>query len=466
MTRFFILIVLSAFALVGAMLLILHGGRQHPAVADPEDRAIAVNTVHPRREALQRLVEQPGQIEGFERTVLYAKIPGYVRSYQVDIGDRINKDQLLAELWVPEFVEDVREKEATVGQDEAQLVLVREVLRAAEANVAKAEANVRLAEASRAKAEANLVRWRSQYKRDTPLVRSGAISVEDFEITTDQFKTMGAAKAESVAGVAAANAALAESKAQRDKAAADVQVAEARVRVSRAAHDRAAAILAYARIEAPYDGVVSRRGVDTGAYVQAPSAGKTGATPLFEVVRTDLVRIFVDVPESDAPFVKSGGSARVQVQALGEREFPGRVARSSWLLDGQTRTLRTEIDLPNPDGLFRPGMYANARLPVQHPNTLTLPSSAVFHQDDRDWVVRVEDGKAIWTPVRLGFRQEERVEVLCKQTRPTSRHAPGVWEDFTGSETIVRDNPSALADGLDVRIQSGELASAAITEAN
>src|SRR5579883_848980 len=232
MKRFLALILpIATVVLLGLFLAV--GGSRRRGAASPslDDPAPLVETVQPRRETLQRLVEQPGQIEGFERTVLYAKIAGFVRSYHVDIGDRVRRGQLLAELWVPEIVEEVRQKEATVGQDEAQIVLARQVLRAAEASVTKAAANVRLAEASRARAESNVVRWRAQYRRDRPLAQSQAISVQEFEITTDQYQSMEAVRAETIAGVASAKATHAESQAQRDKAAADVQVAEARLQV-------------------------------------------------------------------------------------------------------------------------------------------------------------------------------------------------------------------------------------------
>ena len=244
-----------------------------------------------------------------------------------------------------------------------------------------------------------------------------------------------------------AEAALAESKAQHDKAAADVHVAEAQVRVARADRGRAAAILGYARIEAPYDGVLTRRGVDTGSFVQPPAGNPAVAPPLFEIARTDRVRIFVDVPEADAPLVKDGGPARVLVQALGQRELPGRVARSSWLLDDRTRTLRAEIDLPNAEGFLRPGMYATARIAVSRPETLTLPTSSVFLQDDQAWVVRLVGNMAVRTPVRLGLRDGQSVEVIRRQGRPVDQGAPAEWEDFTDTDLVVRENPSSLVNG-------------------
>jgi multidrug efflux pump subunit AcrA (membrane-fusion protein) len=261
-----------------------------------------------------------------------------------------------------------------------------------------------------------------------------------------------------VPAVLAGDAARAESAAQVEKAKADVTVAEARLGVAEADERRLAAMLAYAQITAPYDGVVTKRLVDIGHLLQPTGAQADNGRPLFAVVRTDPVRIFVDVPEADAALVRPGTPARVLVQALQEREFEGRVTRSSWVLDTQTRTLRTQIDLPNPDGLLRPGMYATARVTAEQPDALTVPAEAVIHRDDQSFVVRVEEGKAVLTPVKLGRRQGQRIEVLTKQTRPPGSDGRRVWESFTGSEEIVRSNPTSLAEGQPVR---GQLAYAA-----
>jgi hypothetical protein len=98
-------------------------------------------------------------------------------------------------------------------------------------------------------------------------------------------------------------------------------------------------------------------------------------------------------------------------------------------------------------------MYANARIPVARPETLTLPASAVFLQDDQAWVVRVVDIKALRTPVRLGLRDRERVEVLRKQTHSAGQGAHARWEDFIDADLVVADNPSALADEQEVTIR-------------
>ncbi|HZV07977.1 MAG TPA: biotin/lipoyl-binding protein, partial [Gemmataceae bacterium] len=159
-----------------------------------------VSVVHPEHTSLYWTIRQPGSIEAFEEAPILPKIAGYVEEWKVDIGDHVRKGQLLATLWVPETAANLRQKEATVNRDEVQIVLSRAALQAAEANVTKTEAALHLAEASLAKAESNAVRWRSQYHRDAPLVRTGAISMVDFEVTTDQYRSMTAAKAEAVAG--------------------------------------------------------------------------------------------------------------------------------------------------------------------------------------------------------------------------------------------------------------------------
>jgi multidrug resistance efflux pump len=359
---------------------------------------------------------------------------------------------VLADLWVPELEEELSQKEATVAQAEAEVVQAQRVLAAVEANLAKSEALVRLAEAGKTRAEASFIRWGSELKRVNTLVRTRAMDEQSLDTTTDAYKSAEAAVAESKATIQSAEAARIESAAQRDKAVADVKVAESKVRVARADRARTAALLGYATVRSPYDGVVTKRWVDTGAFLQ-PSASGVGQT-LFQVVRTDPVRIFVDVPESAAAAVTSGQPVRIRVQALSEQEIVGHVTRTSWALDSQARTLRTQIDLPNADGKLRPGMYATARLVVDHRDLLTVPSAAVLTMDDQPFVMRVEGDKALRTPVKVGVRQGARVQLLKKQTHPAASGEPIPWEDFTGSEEIVAANPGAYGDGQPVRRQT------------
>ncbi len=407
-----------------------------------------VATVRPERQVVRHTVEQPGQIEGFEQTPLYAKVAGYVAKWNVDIGDRVRAGQELAELSVPELKEELQQKEAVVALADAQVTEAERTLAATEATLKKSEAALKQAEAGRTRAESNYVRWKAEYERIRNLVPLGSATQSNLDETLDALRSAEAARDENRAAIAVATAALAESRAQRDRSAASVKVAEANRRASDADRRHTAALLDYTHIRAPFDGVVSKRGVDVGRLVQPPTAA--GAAPLFVVTRTDPVRIFVEVPEADAPLVNDGTPAVVRVQALQEQEFEGRVTRTSWVLDAQSRTLRAQIDLPNRDGRLRPGLYATARITVERPGALTLPTSAILTQDDEPAVFRVEGGRAVKMPVKLGVRQGDRVEVLRKQTAGPRHGQPATWADFMGDE-VIAGRPGALTDGQEVR---------------
>ena len=165
-------------AAIGLLALIVTAGFGHDRSkradarpkAKPLPAGVTVESVRPRRATLHRNIEQPGQIEAFERTALYSRIPGFVERYHFDIGDRVRKGQVLAELSVPEVVEDLHQKEATVIEGEALIVQAREMLRVAEARVTQSDATLRLSEASRLKAEATRAWWKLEHKRVSRLV--------------------------------------------------------------------------------------------------------------------------------------------------------------------------------------------------------------------------------------------------------------------------------------------------------
>ena len=409
-----------------------------PAAPEPTAETKRTTTVRPEQRTIRRTIEQPGQIEGFEQTPLFAKIAGYVAEWKHDIGDAVRKDDVLAVLSVPEIDEELRQKEAAVALADATITQTKRALAAAEANLNRSKALLESAKATQARAEPNVTRWQADNARTERLLRSRGASEQDLEVSTDQLRTAEAALGEAKAGVQAAAAAVSAAEAQRDKAEADVQVAEAQRQVAEADRKHTAAVLGYATIKAPFDGVVTKRTVDVGQFVQ-PASGPGGAAPLFVVVRTNPVRIFVDTPEIVAPFVARGTPARIRVQALRDGEVTGAVTRSSWVLDNQTRTLRTQVDLPNDDQLLRPGMYASARITVERPGAWMIPASAVRSGDDHPYVVLREGGKDVRTPVKLGARQGDLVEVLQKQTKAKQDGYPAAWEPFTGGEEVVAE---------------------------
>jgi RND family efflux transporter MFP subunit len=204
-----------------------------------------------------------------------------------------------------------------------------------------------------------------------------------------------------------------EAKANANIAAADVDLA-----VATAAQIRT--MLDYTRIVAPFDGVVSRRLVNRGDFVQAASSGIT--TPLFTVQRVDIIRVFCNVPETDVSSLRVGLQANIRPYGW-EKPITGKVTRFEGRLDPQTRNMRTEIDVPNPGGRLYPGMYAQVSLDTElHHNALTLPISAVGTDASGKFVYTIQQDHIVRLPIQVGLIEggvaeivggiSEKVEVL------------------------------------------------------
>jgi HlyD family secretion protein len=411
-----------------------------------------VSVAQPQRKALKRVVEQPGTIQAYEETQLFARVPGYVRLFHDqdgriihDIGRKIRgpkydpsgktivePGEVLAELVVPELEQRTHLKKAMVRQAEADVQQAQKAVAAAEANIATIEAAV-------VEAKALKERWESESKRFASLAKTGTIDEQSRDETLNQFKAAGAR-------VLSTEAAVRKAKADRDKAMADVRSAEARVDVAKADALEAEAMLGYAKIRAPYDGVVTSLKVKTGDFVQ-PVGGQ--GDWLFKVARLDPVRVVIAVPEADAELVKEKSEVKLTVQALSGPSLSGTVTRTSWALEPGARTLRTEIDLPNKDGRLRPGMYVYAQIINQLPETWTLPTSAVVKHGDSTVCFLVEQSKAVRTQVQLGRSDGQFVEVLKRQKSAS----PPVWEELTGKETVAA-RATGLTDGQAVQSDS------------
>jgi RND family efflux transporter MFP subunit len=437
--------------LIGTGLALLPGaaGCSHKAAADSEQTTrvatLTVTVARPTRQSLHRVIEQPGYVEAFEETPIYVKVSGYVKRLLVDIGDSVREGDLLAELSVPELEAELKEKVALIEQAKAEVVQANEAVKAGEASLATAEARIKEMEAGRTRARANCERFQKEYTRIQGLVLQKVMDQQVRDETFNQYQAAQSACEEVEAKVQSAVATRNESAAKLAKLRADVLAAQARLRVAHAEQQRVAALFDYTHIRAPFNGRITDRPQkrSTGHFLQPPDGGEKAA-PLFVIVRADTVRIFVDVPEADAVRVKKDAPVQVRIQGLQGVELQGKVTRFSWALHRLERTLRTEIDLPNADGKLRPGMYAQARIGVEHPETWTVPAAAVVNFDAQDHCFLMENGKAVRLPLKIGARQGDRVEVLKKQR--TSAQG-SLWEDLKGDEEIITSNPRALADG-------------------
>lgn len=435
---------LALSLLVGAGCQRSASGTTAPA-ANPSGPTISV--ISPSKQSLVRRVEQPGTIRADEETPIFAHVTGYVRKVAVDIDQRVRgpkfdamgklvePGQLLAEIAVPEMEEELKQKQALTQQAFTEIEQATQHLATAEAQILAAEALVTEAKAGLKRAEAVHDRWESESNRINMLVQSGVVDRQTQDETLNQFKAAVAGREEAIARVATAQAVARKSVAERDRATADVNTAKARREVARADLRRQEVMVQYAQLRAPYDGVITRRNVDTGHYLQP---GLTA--PIFVISREEKLRVRVEVPEVDAGLVRKGAPVTLHIPALRQPPLALTVARTAWSLDDGSRTLRTEMDLPNPDGRLRPGMYVRAELAMPLPESWTIPTAAYLKLAEGGIVFRVVDGKAVRTPVQIGA-------ILGDQLQLTAIQRDGkTWSEPSADDRLAM--PAAqLAEG-------------------
>ncbi len=219
----------------------------------------------------------------------------------------------------------------------------------------------------------------------------------------------------------------------------------------------------YLTLPAPYDGVVVARNANTWDFV-LPSGGDPSAdhnsphlapggkaAPIYVVDRTDIVRVFVDIPEADANYVKEGTRAKVQIKGFRDQWIPATVTRISWALNVKSRTLRAEIDLPNYDTKILPGMYAYGKVIIERPNVRALPASSLVTSADQTYYWRYENGHALRTEVQTGISDGEWVEVTNRQQAPAGA-GDEPWAPIDGTEQVIVGDLAVLSEGTAVRL--------------
>ena len=418
--------------------------------AEKESSAAAlpkVATSKPVRKTITQKSIQPGKIEAYSTTPIHAKIGGYVDLVKVDIGDRVTgpmrdaegritaPGQTLAVLTAPEVEEELHQKQAMVEQAAAEVLQAEAAVRVAESMLVSAKAGVEEHVAGQQRATAQYERWKSEFDRMKTLSDAKTVTPKLMEEAELQFKSADASRSETNARVKSAEAALHQASVSIEKAQADVQAVKSHLRVAEADRDRVSALRDYLQITAPFDGIITERWIDPGHLVQ-PSRSAADA-PLFVLVQADTMRLFMNVPESDAGLVENGRPAKITFSAQGNHAFDGTVARTGWALQSGTRALRCEIDVPNPDGNLRPGMYAQVELTVaERVDVLAVPKTAIVAKDGQSFCVTVKsDGTILRKPVQTGIRSATDVEVTS---------------GLDGSEEILTANAAAFSDGQQV----------------
>jgi RND family efflux transporter MFP subunit len=312
------------------------------------------------------------EFEPFQEVDVMAKVSGFIKQIKVDIGDRVQDGQLLATLEIPEMQDDLTRAAAAIDEANADLTTARDELQ-------RAESGRDIAHLS--------------YSRvlDVSKKEPGLIPQQDVD------------EAHSRDLVAEAQVSAAKSV---------INASEQKIRVSQAEQARVKTLFQYAVITAPFTGVVTKRYANSGSLIQAGTSSQTQAMPVVRISENGLLRLALPVPESAVPLIHLGEAVNVRVSAL-NRSFPGRVARFADKVDESTRTMKTEVDVPNPSLILVPGMYAEVDLVTeQRNNVLSVPVEAVDGSGTAARVFTVEPtGKIQIVPVHLGVETAREIEI-------------------------------------------------------
>ena len=324
-------------------------------------------------------VSLPATTTAFEAANILARTNGYIEKRYVDIGDKVKAGALLAEITAPELDHQISQAQATLAQDQATL---------------------HQTEASRELA-------RVTNDRDSNLVKQGWLTLQQGD--NDRFTL---AAQEAAVGVAQSN----------------IAAQQAQIRVL--GQEKA-----YQRVVAPFDGVVTQRYIDNGSLVQS------GSTLMYTMMHSDVIRVQLYVPQDEAYGVSPGVDAVVHVPEIPGRSFPGKVTRIARALQPGSRTLLTEIDVPNPDGALSPGIYCTVDLHIPRKTpSLVVPADAVVFDQNGLHVAVVRDGKANMQKISIERDFGKQVEVQ-----------PGRLE---AGDRVILNPPVDLAEGSRVATRS------------
>jgi HlyD family secretion protein len=397
---------------------------------------VRVNTIRPAREHLQRITTQTAHVEPYETADLFARVAGYLQKVHVDIGDRVKKDQVLAELWVPEMEQERVQKEALTERSQAEVGQAEAALKAAEAMVAAAKAKTEEVSSLVAKHEAVVTYHQGEYARYLQLFKDRALQKDVVDREFNQLRTAEASLTAAKAGVGTSEAGMMVEQAKLLQAQADVASAQARLKVAQADLEYAVIFLRYGKITAPYDGVITRRLVHPGAFIQSGATGK--ADPLLTIARVDRMRVVTEIPEADSAWVKVGQPATLKVDAARGQPLPGKVARLADALDRKSRTMQAEVELDMPTHLLRSGMYGSVTITIaNYPDALLLPATALLAGGGKPAVMIVREGQAHRQEVELGYNDGVRVQVTG---------------GLKGAEQVITEGKNSVREGQPVEI--------------
>jgi len=365
---------LAAIFLLGSGVLFASCSSAGKAAADSGANAPIVAVVKVQRRDLTNELSIASEFEPFQEVSVYAKVSGYIQKLYVDWGTHVKQGQLLAVLEIPELQQQLQQDEASVKKSEQDLARAKEDLNRSESAYTVAHLT---------------------YTRLANVQKTRPELVAQEEVDVAEGKDL-----EANAGVSAAKDSLAAS--------------EQELAVSKAALEKDRALYAYSRITAPFDGVVTQIDAYTGALLPAGTSSNKGDQALCHISENNLLRLVIPVPERVVSGVHNGQSVAVHVTGI-NKTFTGKIVRFSDDIDLETRTMHTEVDVPNPNFEIVPGMYATVQFPLRTvQSVLTAPVQAVqVSGETRGQVLVVgSDNRLERRDVTLGLESANDYEIV------------------------------------------------------
>lgn len=378
--------------------------------------AVPVRLVAAEKAEVRRTSTQPATVHAFYRADVRAQVSGYVGRVQADIGDVVAAGATLAEIEVPELLQQRNVIDARIARSESEE-------RRAEAGIALAEAGVRSAEARREQAqsemsrvEAALAAMEAEFLRTQDLVQRGSLESRLLDEVRKKRDSERAGRDAAASAIRSAEADVTVARARRNSARAELEAAQADTAIAHRQRDEIDVLVAFATVKAPFAGIVTQRRVDPGDLV-GPGGEGADDRSLFVVSQIETVRVHIPVPEADAAFVSRNDAVTLRFPEFsGEDPLEATVTRLTHDLDPDTRTMLVEAVVPNPDRKLLPGMFGEATITLSTDADATvLPARAVRHSETGDaWVYLVRpDATVSVTPVTTGRDDGHTIQIVA-----------------------------------------------------
>lgn len=423
---------LVLLVLLGVVVALVVGRlRDQQARAVPRaNREIQVGVVKPERRSLDVTLSFTGDVLPSRQAPIFAKTSGYIRAIHVERGQFVRAGALLVEI-------DPTEMENALDQSRAALASAEAGLQVARSNLESTKANLLNQQALLAKAQAVLANDKRQADRLTELFAKGLVAAQDRDNARTSYEASQASVSAQQAQVEAARVQIATTESQ-------VRLAETQIEQQRSAQRMAQMRVDDTRVVAPFSGFISQRNLDVGAAVSNQAAATSNASiGILMLQDINPVKVQLEVPERDVARVGVGNVVRLTTDAYPGRQFSGKVTRVVHALDPRTRTMGLEVDIPNPDDLLKPGMYARVDLLIEvRRDALLVPLEALTGAEGRPTVMIVRDGKVALTPVELGPTDGPVVQITKGVGPDTEVILQG--KDLVREGTVVRTVPAKV----------------------